>query len=551
VPVVSIKLERLRKLLPGVPMERVLNFLPFVGLDIEDSDQNIIRVEYSPNRPDLSSDFGVVRALRGLLEVETGLPRLKLAGKSRVTVRVVDSTIRKIRPYVVALVARNGTLDGETLRQLISMQEDLHNGVGRKRRKASIGIHNFDVIKFPVEYKTVSEDFTFRALDESLELPVKAMLKDLDIGKQYGHILSRFERYPIIVDSVGTVLSLPPIINSHATKVTEMCHNLFVEVTATDQQVAENVLDIFAITLSDVGFEIRSVNIQSGRKSIETPQMKPKVISADTSYLNNILGLTLDSKQVINCLKKSRLGAKASGGKILCTIPRYRSDITHPIDISEEVAIGYGIYNLEPIFPNSPASGNRNYLSIYFDAIRETMIGLGMIETLNFLLTSKGVQYSAFGRTGSGDVLSVESPKSTEHEILRDSLIPLLLQSFSNNIHEQYPQRLFEIGKTFRKSSAIIEEKWSLGAAISHSDAGYTEIKSLLQALLRSCFGKEAITKPSTNIMFMEGRCAEVILEGISLGILGEVNPLALENFKLRMPVAAFEIDPLAIIKDK
>jgi len=550
VPVVSIKFERLRKLLPGIPMERVRNFLPFIGLDIEDSDQNIIRVEYSPNRPDLSSDYGVVRALRGLLEVETGLPKLKLVGKSGVTVKVVDSRIRKIRPYVMALVARNGTLESETLRQLISMQEDLHDGVGRKRRKASIGIHHFDLIRFPVEYKTASRDYTFRPLDESLEFPIETILKDLDIGRQYGHVLSRFERYPIMVDSVGTVLSLPPIINSHATKVTEKCHNLFVEVTATDQEVAENVLAIVAITLSDVGFEIRSVNIQSGRKRTETPQMKPKVISADTSYLSNILGLTLDSKQVITCLRKSRLDAKASGGKIQCTIPRYRTDITHPIDISEEVAIGYGIYNLEPIFPNSPTSGNRDYLSIYFNAIRETMIGLGMIETLNFLLTSKGVQYSVFGTTGR-DVLSVESPKSTEHEILRDSLIPLLLQSFSNNIHEQYPQRLFEIGKTFRRSAAILEEKWSLGAAISHSDAGYTEIKSSLQALLRSCFGKKAITKPSTNSMFMEGRCAKVILEGRSIGVLGEITPLALENFKLRMPVAAFEIDLLAIIKDK
>ena len=70
-PVVSIKFERLKKLLPGVPVDTVLNTLPFVGLDIEDIDQDVIRVEYNPNRPDLSSDYGVVRALRGLLEVET------------------------------------------------------------------------------------------------------------------------------------------------------------------------------------------------------------------------------------------------------------------------------------------------------------------------------------------------------------------------------------------------------------------------------------------------------------------------------------------------
>jgi phenylalanyl-tRNA synthetase beta chain len=506
----------------------------------------------------------VVRALRGLLDIETGLPKFKLAGRSGLAVSIEDSAVRKIRPYLIALVAKNGTLDDETLKQLIVMQEDLHNGLGRKRRKASIGIHNLDVIKFPVTYQTVSGDYSFTPLDESSEFPIDQILKDLEIGKQYGHILSAFDRYPLIVDSASTVLSFPPIINGQATKVNDRCHNLFVEVTATDQETAEDLLAILAMTLYDAGFEIRTVTIvvvvDSGRnKKIETPQMKPKVISVDVGYVNSILGLMLDSKQMITCLKKSRLDAKAveDRKKIVCTIPRYRIDISDPIDISEEVAIGYGIYNLEPKFPSSPTAGKKDSLSVYFNKIREAMIGLGMIESLNFMLTSKEVQYSAFGIIlPAKDVLSVESSKSTEHEILRDSLVPLLLQSLSYNIHEQYPQRLFEIGQTFLKSKTTtttpttIEERWSIGAVIADTDASYTEIKSTMQALLRSCFGKEATTKASTNHMFMEGRCAEVIFDGKSVGILGEIIPRALENFKLRMPVAAFEINLLAIIKE-
>lgn len=557
VPVVNIKFERLKRLISGIKMNKVLDTLPYIGVDIEDVGKDMIRVEYNPNRPDLSSDYGVVRALRGLLNIETSLPKFKLAGKSGLPVSVEDAALRKIRPYLIALVAKNGTLDDETLKQLIGMQEDLHNGVGRRRRKASIGIHNLDVIRFPVTYKTVSGDYSFTPLNESSEFTIKQILKDLEIGKQYGHILSAFERYPLIVDSAGTVLSFPPIINSQATKVNEGCRNLFVEVTATDQETAEDLLAIIAMTLYDAGFEIRTVSIVhsgSRNKKIETPQMKPKVISADVDYINSILGLTLDTKQIITCLKKSRLDAKAPNRKkIACTIPRYRIDIYDPIDISEEVAIGYGIYNLEPQFPTSPTAGNKDSLSVYFDKIREAMIGLGMIESLNFMLTSKQVQYGSFGIIPTKeDVLSVDTSKSTEHEILRDSLVPVLLQSLSYNIHEQYPQRLFEIGKTFIKSTpTMIEERWSVGAAIAHADAGYTEIKSTMQALLRSCFGKEATTKASTNPMFMEGRCAEVIFDGKSVGILGEIIPRALENLKLRVPVAAFEINLLAIIKDK
>ncbi len=549
VPVVNLKFERLKKLIPGIKLDKVLDMLPFVALDIEGVDKDVVRVEYNPNRPDLSSDYGVARALRGLLEIETGMPKFKLAGKSGLALKV-EATVRKIRPYVIALAAKNGRLDDETLKQLILMQEDLHNGVGRKRKKASIGIHNLDVINFPVIYKTVRGDYSFRPLDERSEFSIDQILKDLEIGKQYGHILSGFDRYPLIVDSAGLVLSLPPIINGHATKVNDKCCNLFVEVTATDQKTAEDLLAILAITLYDAGFEIKTVSIASGKRKIETPQMKPRVFSADMAYVDSILGLKLDTKQLTTCLKKSRLDAKEVANKIVCTVPRYRIDISDPIDISEEVAIGYGIYKFEPKFPNSPTTGKKDSLSIYFDAVRETMIGLGMIESLSFLLTSKDVQYEAFGILAK-DELSVEGSKSSEHQILPNSLVPLLLQSLSYNIHEQYPQALFEIGKTFVKSTSTIEETWSIGAVVAQADASYTNIKSRMQALLRSCCGKEAITRSSTNYMFMEGRCAEIILDDMPIGVLGEITPVAVENFKLRVPVAAFEINLLAIIKHK
>ena len=546
-PVVDMTVERLKKFVPGVRVSKALDMLPFAALDIEGIDNNVIRVEYNPNRPDFSSDYGIARALRGLLGIETGVPKFKIAGKSELEIKV-DPTVKSIRPCIVALVARNGRLDDETIKQLIAMQEDLHNGVGRKRKKASIGIHNLDAIKFPVTYKTTSGDYSFEPLGESSSQSIDRILKESETGKQYGHILDELDRYPVIVDSAGTTLSFPPIINGNATKLDENCSNLFVEVTATDQKAAEDALAIIAVTLYDAGFQIRTVTVDSGKK-VETPQMKPKAISADIDYVNSILGLTLNSNQAVKYLKKCRLDARASGKKIICTVPRYRTDIRHAIDIAEEVAIGYGVFNLEPTFPASPTAGQKNLLSTYFFAIREALIGLGMIESLSFSLTSKEVQYDVFGITGK-DALSVDGSKSMEHEILRDSLVPALLQSLSRNVHEEYPQRLFEIGKTFHKNVAITES-WNVGAVVAHADAGYTEIRSVMQALMKSCFGKDAITKPEQSKMFMEGRSAEIVIDGMLVGTIGEVTPLALENFKLRVPVAAFEMDLSGIIKDK
>ena len=64
------------------------------------------------------------------------------------------------------------------------------------------------------------------------------------------------------------------------------------------------------------------------------------------------------------------------------------------------------------------------------------------------------------------DAVAVVGSKSEEHEILRSSILPSLLRSLSHNIHEEYPQRLFEIGKVFSLDEDPVE-RWSLCSVIS------------------------------------------------------------------------------------
>ncbi|MGH9991130.1 MAG: phenylalanine--tRNA ligase subunit beta [Nitrososphaera sp.] len=539
-PVVELTFDRLSKYLPRAKVDKVLEMLPYAALDIEGVEDRRIRVEYNPNRPDFSSDLGILRALKGILEVEIGMPRFAIARSRGVSV-IVDREVEKIRPYVSALVAMNGRLDDDAIKQLISMQEDLNNGIGRRRKKASIGLHNLDPIQFPAKYTAAGEDYSFVPLAGSSQMTIKQILRDSEAGKQYGHIIEKFGKYPLIVDKAGSVLSLPPIINGNTTRIDTKTRNLFVEVTATDRKAAEDILAVIAVTLQDARFRIGTVSVRSGGGKIATPRMTPTNVVADLNYVNSVLGLELDSGQIIRCLRKSRLDAIAKGGKIICKVPRYRTDISQPIDIVEEVAIGYGVYNLVPRIPSSSSSGQRNDLSRYFSAIRETLAGLGMLESLNFSLTSSQVQYDSFGRN-SGIALTVDGSKSVEHEVLRDSLIPSLLHALSRNVHEEYPQRLFEIGKVFYKNREA-SERWSAAAVIAHAEAGYSEIKSVVQAMLRLCFRKEPSTRAAQNPFFIAGRSAEILVDNKVIGSVGEIVPLALATLKLRVPVAAFELN--------
>jgi phenylalanyl-tRNA synthetase beta chain len=543
-PVVNFTIERLNKLLPGIDLNQVLELLPFIGLDIEGVDSEVLRIEYNPNRPDFASDYGIVRALRGLLEIETGLPKFKLNKEVNKYSVNVDNSVRGNRPYIVALIAKNGTLGNGTIMQLEGMKDDLQNGIGRGRTKASIGIHNMDAIEFPVRYSTVNEDFSFVPLEQKSSQTIKSILKTSNIGKDYGHILEGVKRYPLVIDSKDNVLAFPPIINGNITKVNANNTNLFIEVTGNNKKTVEDILAILAITLYDAGFELQNVTINNFDGDTYTPKMDVSYIDVDASYVNMLLGLESEVNEIIRYLKKSRLDAKETKQKkiIECCIPRYRIDILNYVDIAEEVAIGYGIYNLKPTIPLTALVGQKDLTSTRINIIRNTMVGLQILEIVNFSLVSKKIQYELPGIDQPDNLASVRATKSSEHEVLRDMLLPSLLKSLSRNVHEEYPQKLFEIGKTFEWSKNI-NEYWSLGAVVAHNTADYTEVKSIMHTLLKLSFGKSVTTKVATHPIFINGRCANIIVDEESVGIIGEITPFAIDNFKVRVPVAAFELN--------
>ncbi|MGI0017903.1 MAG: phenylalanine--tRNA ligase subunit beta [Nitrosotalea sp.] len=544
-PVVTLYFDRINKILGRkIPKTKIVDTLPFIGLDIEEETNDHINVEYSPNRPDYSTDYGIITGLQGLLGIKLGMPVLKI--KSGKNVIKSDTTVSKVRPYVTAIEARNGTLDDETIRQIITMQEDLHNGLGRRRKKASIGIHDLEKIKFPLYYKTVARNHSFVPLESNTSMTVKEILEKTETGKKYGHILEGKEKIPIMIDSVGNTISFPPITNAKLTEINNKTRNLLVEVTATDKNAAEGVLAVVANALQISGFQLFSVKITGPNNS--TPSLKSRDLLLEPDLVNKTLGIGISSSLMIQSLKKSRLDAKMRGKKIVCTIPRYRTDIFGVMDLVEEVALGYGIQNLVPTMPPSVSAGERNGTTKILEIVRSLMVGLGYVEVMNFELTSKEILYEKTNKDSS-KIISVADSKSQEHIILRDALLPGMMEVLSRNIHESYPQKIFEIGTIFEKGSTI-NEIVHLACLSSHKDVNFTEVKSVLQSLLKTGFNLTCDTIPQKEPMFVDGRTGSIVISGKKLGALGEIDPKIVDNFKLRIPVSGFEMQLTGLIFD-
>ena len=547
-PVIELNLNRVKKIISGnVTKKRVVDTLPFLGLDIESQDGDKIRIEYSPNRPDYSTDFGIALGLEGLLGIKKGIQKTNIKKQGKFEIKV-DPSVSKIRPFVTGVIARNGTIDDETIKQLMNMQEDLHFGIGRKRKKSSIGLHDLDRISFPLNYTTSTRGHSFVPLNSESKHTIDQILSETEVGKNYGWILGDSKNVPIIVDSEGTTISFPPIINASVTAVTTKTKNVLVEVTSLDKDAAEDMLSVVVAILQMAGFEIIQLTISGGKNS--TPRLNSRKIQYDTRLTEQILGLNISTSAMASSLKKCRLDAIQKGTKIQCTIPRYRFDVFGPMDIVEEIALGYGIDNLTPKLSPSQKLGEKSLMTKKLEIVSKITVGFGFTEALNSSLTSKKILFDFLNRDSS-QMISVIDSKSQEHTILRDTILPGLIENLSKNIHESYPQKLFEVGTVFSKAKPI-HEAINLAGVIAYKESNYSEMKSILQSILKTGFKIDSKTKtPKDNVItFANGRHSDIFVGEKSVGTIGEINSDVLDNFKIRTSVVGFEIKLSGLIFD-
>ena len=544
-PVVEISYSRLQKLVGKVSKRRISETLPFLGLDIESEEKDLVRVEYSPNRPDYSTDFGISLGLQGLLGIKLGSYKLKIKNSDYFKIDV-NSSVSKIRPFVTGIIAKNGKIDDKIIKQLMTMQEDLHFGIGRKRKKSSIGIHDLDTISFPLTYTTTNRRHKFIPLNSQKESTISDILQNTEVGKEYGYVLGNSSNVPIILDSKGQTVSFPPIINSAITTVTTKTKNLFVEVTGINKEDSEDMLSVVATTLQAAGFSLISTNIRGSGNS--TPKLSERKIIVKPSLINESLGSNMRISEMILALKKSRLDASIIKNKITCIVPSYRFDIFGEMDLVEEVALGYGIEKLTPLLMPSQTIGSIHPVSTKLKSVGLALVGLGYLEVLNSSLTSKRILYEMTNRKPE-NIISVLDSKSQEHTVLRDSILPGLLENLSRNIHSQYPQKLFEIGKIFLKNNPI-DEKTSLGVVCAHQEVHFSEVKSILQAIMKTCFNLQIETRATSDDLFEEGRIASIVANGKKIGVIGEINSKTIDESKIRVPVVGFEINLSGLIFD-
>jgi phenylalanyl-tRNA synthetase beta chain len=518
--------------------------------------RKMIRLDLLAARPDLFDVGGLARALRGFLGLAEGLPDYTVK-PGQLTVHVDPSVLEptSYRPFILCATMIVPPLDEAGLVMIMELQENLHWGVGRNRKLASIGVYDLDTLAGDIYYRTIDPDGeSFTPLGMPGEkMTGREILEKHPKGMAYAHLLAADSRYPVLTDELGQVLSMPPIINSDETKLKVGSTRLFIDVTGISEAAVVKSLDTLVCSLTELGGEVQSVRIKSDTAEITCPDLSPRELEVDLPSARGWLGIPFTSESLMASLRKMRLDVEPSGGeaqRFKVRYPAFRTDIRHKVDLLEDLAIGYGYVNIKPYLVPTMTVGQARQEEILSHDVRSTLLGLGYTEVMSLPLTTEEEHFLRFRRGVPDHYPRVANPKLVALKVVRSHLMTGLLQALYENRKRQMPLRLFEIDNVVLldpEAETGTREERRIGFVEMGPEAGYATARSVLDAVLRE-MGREGTYSLSDDPMFIAGRGASVVTRDGFQGYIGELHPEVITAEAIRKLGFAQELDyPVAI----
>ena len=541
--------------------------MPKLGCPVDSNSQDSIEVEVFPDRPDLLSHETMARASRAFLSTsDVGVSIPLSQGEIELS---IDSGLEEVRPVVMGAVVRgvdtgsNQKEREDFIQSLMDHQEKLHMTLGRKRKFASIGVHDLDSLKPPFRATTVASDFSFIPLACTEEMTIEHILKEHPKGTEYSHLMEGMSRFPVIFDSEDRVLSFPPIINGSHTTVHEGTEDFFIDVTGWDSRACESCLLLVCLSMAERGGSVESIKLlDSNGEEARIPNGDARKHRVPDSLIRRILGLELSSEELAHAIAKmggelevSRTvtdGPNERGrwadcvvGEIehIISMPRWRSDIMHPIDVVEDIAIGHGFENLPEILSKTHLDAIPLVSSNLNRRFGESMRACGLQEVQSLTLSNQRDQFENVRWPQEDGLAWISNPITSDHTVLRQYILPSLLRLLAANRHHELPQRVYELGSVVRGYRNCQRGAWTCAEVGS----GFTASKGIAQALLRDLGAMDGDveflpTEPGQG-PWITGRGSQILIKGISIGEFGEISPEVSGKFGIKSPIQAGEID--------
>lgn len=287
-------------------------------------------------------------------------------------------------------------------------------------------------------------------------------------------------------------------------------------------------------------------------------RVAPWGIPLNAGDVARLLGSDPPFGEALALLHRLGFGVIRSGGSADVTVPTFRSDVTRPADLAEEIARLHG-YDRYPDLVRHGRSGKLTPVQSSTRRLREVLVGAGLNEaqTLSFLgqadLDALRLPEDDQRRVG----LRVKNPLREEEAILRTTLLPGLVAAAARNVARGLRGvRLFETGRVFHttpdpEDPRIPHQPVHLGITLVGDGVDVFAGTGLLHLLGRVTGHGLGVVQERLPVLH-PGRGATVVHNGSPIGLVGELHPGLGRRFGLdgRVVVAELSLDPLVSVTE-
>ncbi len=499
------------------------DFAGVIGYSIEEENDEV-KLEFNPDRPDLFSFYALKCNMKIFYD---GNYRIKPPLEKSGGLLMADNSVKPERPYVMSFVARGKPL-GNYYSHIIDYQEKLHETIGKSRKKMAIGIHDLDNISPPFLFTMRNKKTLEFTTYDNFHGTAAEILDRHDKGKQFRELISSDEMVPVILDSDGDVMSMPPIINGQKSRIGNNTSKLFFDITGTDYNAVLSALFLFAYEMSYIGYEVLIPG--SDRNVINYDWRK---ISLTHKEIKKLMGLEPENTVIL--LRKMGYRCEVSSSGYMVHVPGNRIDVMGPVDIIEDIAKAYGYDRIPLKVLNTAGTGVPYAPNEDENIIKGILASINYQEVRSFILNSE----EFYRNTGYSGDITITNPKSLDYSVIRDKLYPGVINLLAINKRRKLPLKIFEIGQVIVSGN----QENHLCVLYNNSKAAYSDIYAVLEYLLARTANVNSKVLQGNYKEIIPGRGGDIISGVSKLGIIGEMNPAILEDFGIQNPVAFMEIN--------
>ncbi|MDY4507545.1 MAG: phenylalanine--tRNA ligase subunit beta [Candidatus Faecousia sp.] len=271
---------------------------------------------------------------------------------------------------------------------------------------------------------------------------------------------------------------------------------------------------------------------------------QPKTLPLEVDKINRLLGTEISKEEMVRYL--NLLEIPVEGDTIL--VPSFRPDLNLMADIAEEVGRAYG-YNEIPTtaFKNSTQGGYTEEMKL--EAKTGTLCrAMGYNEIITYSFTSPTVfdQIRLSADSPLRNALRIQNPLGEDTSIMRTIALPSMLEILSrNNAYHNKSVKLYEIAKIYLPVAGqpLPEEPKMLVLGTYGANETFFTLKGELEGIFAGLRLKKASYHAvKDNPSYHPGRCAAVVIDGMEVGVMGQVHPLVAKNYGIDTDVYCAEI---------